>query len=72
MNIEDLAKEYKRQRDNLMMFMQNAPVQSGVCCCGDDMDKHSSSDHSAVDQWVWSVECYRKEFHKFDKGESDA
>lgn len=39
-------------------FIRNAPVSSGVCCCGDSMDTHDSgmySGHSPVDQWDYSV-----------------
>lgn len=61
-----LAAAYKAQRDNLLAFIQNAPVESGVCCCGDSMDKHYSQDHSAVDMWDHSVLCYAEEFAKFD------
>lgn len=62
----DIATTYKAQRDNLLAFIQNAPVSSGVCCCGDSMEKHYSPDHSAVDMWDHSVRCYAEEFAKFD------
>jgi hypothetical protein len=66
----ELAAHYKAQRDKLLAFAQNAPVASGVCCCGDDMGEHSSAydyGHSPVDQWDWSLQCWEKEFDEFDK-----
>lgn len=45
------------ERDLLERFydaVQQAPVGTGVCCCGDSMDKHSDpyhSNHSPVDEW---------------------
>jgi hypothetical protein len=36
-------------------FLKTAPVDSGVCCCGDRMDDHSPHDHSPVDQWDYSL-----------------
>lgn len=36
-------------------FVKAAPVESGVCMCGDSMDGHRSRDHSAVDMWDHSV-----------------
>lgn len=39
-------------------FVKTAPVQSGVCCCGDSMDNHPSPmscGHSPVDQWDYSL-----------------
>lgn len=48
----------------LMNFIESAPVSSGVCCCGDYMDKHNSSDHSPVDMWDYDVMMMREEFDK--------
>ena len=39
-------------------FIENAPVYSGVCCCGDGMDGHASAmtcGHVAVDQWDYAM-----------------
>jgi hypothetical protein len=63
------AAAYKRQRDNLLAFMQSAPVSSGVCCCGDDMNKHGNPmdcGHNPVDMWDNSVASFVTEFEKFD------
>lgn len=46
-------------------FVMSAPVGSGICCCGDDMENHSSGwicGHEAVDQWNYSLLCWQKEF----------
>lgn len=68
MNDKLLASEYKRQRDNLLAFIQHADVSSGVCCCGNSMDKHGMWDgHNPVDMWDHSVLCYTEEFESFDK-----
>lgn len=64
-----LAAEYKKQRDELLEFMQRAPVSSGVCCCGSDMDKHGMYDgHTAVDTWDYAVQQFADKIEKFDKG----
>lgn len=68
-NDKDLATEYKKQRDELLAFMQGAPVSSGVCCCGDDMKNHSSPmvcGHSPVDMWDHSVYSWAEQIKKFD------
>lgn len=40
----------------LLDFIKNAPVSSGVCCCGDSIEAHHQySDHYPVDQWDYSV-----------------
>ncbi|TGV26372.1 hypothetical protein [Mesorhizobium sp. M4B.F.Ca.ET.143.01.1.1] len=39
-------------------FVKSAPVSSGVCCCGDDMETHPepiSCGHTPVDQWHYSL-----------------
>ena len=40
-------------------FIENAPVSSGVCCCGDSIEHHAdpmSCGHSPRDQWDYSAE----------------
>lgn len=65
---ELLADEYKRQRDALLEFVQNAPVKSGVCCCGADITKQNYCDnHSSVDMWDHAVEGWVTDFAKFDE-----
>lgn len=45
-----------QQFDQFLEFVKGAPVSSGVCCCGSEVDKHGYSDgHSAVDQWDYSL-----------------
>lgn len=45
------------ERDLLWRFYEaarKAPVGTGVCCCGDSMDKHPdpySSGHNPTDEW---------------------
>lgn len=39
-------------------FIKNAPVSSGTCCCGNDMEKHPdpmSCGHTPVDRWDYSL-----------------
>lgn len=45
-------------------FVESAPVESGVCCCGGDMAQADHGDHSAVDQWGYSLSKWREEFDK--------
>lgn len=42
-------------------FVQEAPVGSGVCCCGGDMSIEHHGDHTPVDQWDHSVSCWGRE-----------
>jgi hypothetical protein len=68
-NDKDLATEYKKQRDELLAFMQGAPVSSGVCCCGDSMENHASPmicGHSPVDMWDNAVNSWTEQIAKFD------
>lgn len=40
--------------EKLHNFIRSAPVSTGVCCCGDDMERHAhpmSCGHSPVDEW---------------------
>lgn len=65
----ELAAHYKRQRDNLLASMQESPVSSGVCCCGDAMDAHAhpmDCGHSPRDEWDWHVECTVKQIKQED------
>jgi hypothetical protein len=39
-------------------FVRNAPVQSGVCCCGSPMVPANHGDHVAVDQWDHSLSMW--------------
>lgn len=73
--VAELAAAYKKQRDDLLAFMQNAPVSSGVCCCGDDMERHANPmdcGHRPVDQWDHSVLCYAEEVARFDAAKEPA
>lgn len=67
---KNLAAEYKKQRDDLLEFMKGAQVSSGVCCCGDMMDKHAhpmTSGHNPVDMWDHAVMSWTEQIEKFDK-----
>ncbi len=47
------------QIEMMREFIARAPVSSGVCCCGEAIDRHSSPmicGHSPVDLWDHSVE----------------
>lgn len=46
-----------------------APVESGVCCCGNDMHNHGQWDgHSPRDQWDWHVEGCEKTINQIKEG----
>lgn len=48
-------------------FVKNAPVSSGVCCCGDNILTHGdpmSCGHTPVDQWHWSLSLWIKQIAK--------
>lgn len=39
-------------------FIRNAPVSTGICCCGESMDSHEAaivSGHMPIDQWEPAV-----------------
>ena len=46
----------------LESFINQAPVETGVCMCGDDIKDHNqASGHSPVDVWDHAVEQINKE-----------
>lgn len=46
-------------------FVRSAPVSSGVCCCGSNMEDHDPYCwHSPVDQWDWSLSQWLEEINK--------
>ena len=48
-------------------FVKNAPVSSGTCCCGDQMEGHASGmacGHEPVDQWFYSLSGWLEEIEK--------
>ena len=54
---EYLAKQ-AAQIEMMRDFIETAPVSTGVCCCGESMEGHSSSmncSHTPVDLWDHSV-----------------
>lgn len=60
-------KELEKQRDRLLEFIEQAPVSSGVCCCGDSIDKHPSPmtcGHTPIDQWDNAVSSLVREFEQ--------
>lgn len=55
----DLIERQAAQIEMMREFIARAPVSSGVCCCGEAIDRHSSPmicGHSPVDLWDHSVE----------------
>lgn len=47
-----------------VQFVKHAPVSSGTCCCGDEMDRHSdpmSCGHSPVDMWDHALDGWLKQ-----------
>jgi hypothetical protein len=48
---------------DLLRFIRSAPVSSGTCCCGTQMNQHcSSSDHVPIDMWEHSSDLYLKKY----------
>ena len=55
----DIIERQAAQIEMMREFIARAPVSSGVCCCGEAIDGHSSPmscGHSPVDLWDHSVE----------------
>ena len=55
----NLIERQAAQIEMMREFIARAPVSSGVCCCGEAIDGHSSPmscGHSPVDLWDHSVE----------------
>lgn len=60
----DAARELLEQCQEFVTFVRDAPVSSGVCCCGESMVGHSdpmSCGHTPVDQWDYSLSLWLKE-----------
>lgn len=70
--LEAAVKEWRDRCTNLLDFIEHAPVSSGVCCCGEDMENHVSSDHSPVDQWSWNIHLWSREIKTAIKNMEDA
>jgi hypothetical protein len=70
--LEKAVKEWRDRCTNLLDFIEHAPVSSGVCCCGEDMENHVSSDHSPVDQWSWNIHLWSREIKTAIKNMEDA
>jgi len=50
--------------EQFVEWVEQAPVSSGVCCCGDSMDNHASAltcGHEPVDQWDHALHGWLKE-----------
>lgn len=48
-----------------LAWCETAPVGSGVCCCGDNMQGHGNyGDHGAVDEWDHALGNWAKELRK--------
>lgn len=48
-------------------FVRESPVGSGVCCCGESMDKHShpmACGHSPRDEWDYALTQWVEELKK--------
>lgn len=60
------AVKVDAQRYNLLNFIKHAPVDSGICCCGEDMKSHVSDDHPPTDMYWHSVECFQREARAID------
>lgn len=51
-------------------FVKTAPVSSGVCCCGENMDEHAdpmSCGHTPTDQWDYSLSLWIEQIAKDNK-----
>lgn len=70
--LEKAVKEWRDRCTKLLNFIEHAPVSSGVCCCGGDMENHVSSDHPPFDQWSWSVHHWSREIETALKNMGDA
>ena len=56
--LADTIERQAAQIELLRDFIKTAPVASGVCCCGESMEGHSSPmscGHSPVDMWDYSA-----------------
>lgn len=65
--LADAQAEIARLRGALeraVSFVEHAEVSSGVCCCGDDMERHANPmdcGHSPRDMWDYAAEGFIKE-----------
>lgn len=50
-------------------FIEHAPVDNGICCCGGSMSDHDyHGDHAPVDQWDYAITGWLKQLNEaFDK-----
>lgn len=60
------TNEWKDRCLRLMGFVESAPVESGVCVCGDSMNNHPSAyacGHEPCDMWLDNVMSWREEIN---------
>ena len=68
--VDSLNKKY----DALLEFIKHAQVSSGVCCCGESMENHSSPlncGHSPVDMWDYAVSKFVEDAEKEKRDGND-
>jgi hypothetical protein len=61
-----MTKEDIQKFREFIDFVNRAPVESGVCWCGEDMTLHSDwyyCDHHPIDQWNHSLMLYMEEIN---------
>lgn len=72
--IETQAREIERLRGLLLKaadWLKVAPIESGICCCGDPIDGHDYyNGHSPVDAVQYSAMELHKEIHAALAGDS--
>jgi hypothetical protein len=68
----DRPKPYILVPAGFVEFVKYAPIGSGVCCCGDDMETHASGwvcGHEPVDQWSYSLNNWLEEIDTLQQPE---
>jgi hypothetical protein len=61
-----MEKEDIKKLREFIDFVNRAPVGSGVCCCGDNMENHDNPyncSHTPFDQWDRSLMLYMEEIN---------
>ena len=60
--VADLEKRnlfLESKLNELIDLAKSAPLETNVCMCGDEMDKHGQySDHAPVDVWDHAFGCF--------------
>lgn len=62
---DDALYEAIQKLKEVSKFLDTAPLSSGVCMCGEDIDKHRMTDHPPTDSGIYNMERLMDKIDEF-------